>query len=272
MCTSCRDITTEVNRSCESAGYGDAINCTLSLPRDQGPKDSPWLFLPAVSMSYTYSKGTALCGKLFTIANAGGATASITFPRVRSIYLDVDPATVSSGAFNGSSPAFKSSFCSMSPCIHSVQASYKQSDSIPYAEKLLKSWTAEDLRIPRTCELPAPVATDYGLDGKQNYTIESFTCSGITIFFGEFDGYYEKAASSNNEYKGLRGERSEVIYALWNGNYTGCAEAHKDNRISCGLDLVAKAMSRTFRDFNSIANSTSNNGNAFAPVIHVTVS
>jgi hypothetical protein len=64
---------------------------------------------------------------------------------------------------------------------------------------------------------------------------------------------------------------NDVLFALWNCNYTGCANAYEDNRVSCGLDLVVKAMSKTFRDAAHSVHGAYPNGDAFATVLHVIV-
>jgi hypothetical protein len=66
-------------------------------------------------------------------------------------------------------------------------------------------------------------------------------------------------------------EDNNVVFALWNSKFIGCADAYKDNRVSCGLDLVAKAMFKTFHNAAYSANGAYPNGDAFAPVIHVNV-
>lgn len=143
----------------------------------------------------------------------------------------------------------------------------------PYQEKLLKSWVAEDLDASNLLShfLESPIATEYGLRG-ETFSIDSLTMSGIYNYLGDsLNGYYEKGSSLSNIYQRTYGDReAEAIYAVWNGNYTGCA--YPENRVSCALDFAAKAMSKTFRDAPYIANGTQGTrGEAFSDLIHVRV-
>jgi hypothetical protein len=119
--------------------------------------------------------------------------------------------------------------------------------------------------------LSAPFAPESGLYGNQTFAVSS---NGLMIYLGtSLNGYYEKPAGLVNLFQSsfVNHTNNDIVAALWNGNFTGCADAHKDNRVSCGLDLFAKALSKTFRDAAYSANGAHPNGDAFASVIHVNV-
>jgi hypothetical protein len=274
MCTSCTDTTASVQKSCEPAdSTSDDKNCTLTLPLDEMA-----MRITSPSLSYVMLYGYNPQGRLFVISGTSG-TVEIGPRKIASIYLDLNQQDAAKGKVNISEPAFKSSICTMSSCIQSIQSTYKQSDQTvqgsPYQEELLKSWTAQELapESPSSSNFTAPMAPEFGLHGNQTFAIEGRTLSGFMNYLGNaFNGQYEKPGSMYNLYQNSwNDEDNDVVFALWNSNYTGCADAYKDNRVSCGLDLVAKAMSKTFRDAAYSANGAYPNGDAFAPVIHVNV-
>ncbi|KAF2828743.1 hypothetical protein CC86DRAFT_465487 [Ophiobolus disseminans] len=273
ICTSCWDTTASVKKDCVPPRSPSEYNLNCSLSLSSSGSSGDLTYLPEVSLSYRSGEGITPNGKFFAISSTGGK--ADTRPRkVASIYVDLNQQDLSNGKKgHDSEPAFKSSRCTISPCIQSIQSTYKQTDQTPYQEKLLKSWTAEDL-TPKpllSSVLPAPTAPEYGLFGNQTYSIEALTHSGLFNFLGDtLNGYYERSGGDYYKYPWSDND-NDAVFALWHGNYTGCAEAYKDNRVSCGLDFAAKAMSKTFRDAAYIANGTYGNGDAFASVIHVNV-
>lgn len=100
--------------------------------------------------------------------------------------------------------------------------------------------------------------------------------NNIYLFIADtFQGSYFKGGSLLNTFVKEGSENrydvDDALLSLWTGNFTNCA--YPNNRISCALDLVSKAMSKTFRDWPYTVNGTQGMlGEAYSPVIHIRVS
>jgi hypothetical protein len=98
--------------------------------------------IEAPEIAYTLVKGSAPSGRFFAISGTAGKL-DIRPHKVASIYVDLNREETAQGKTHDSDPAFKSSICIISPCIQSIQSTYKQSDKTaqgsPYHEEVLKS-------------------------------------------------------------------------------------------------------------------------------------
>jgi hypothetical protein len=167
--------------------------------------------------------------------------------------------------------------CTIEHCVRSTHSFYSLSDPIatsPYAEDILKIWTAEANNI-RALEYKVIVivAPEYGVYS-QNFSIDSHAVESFSSEYqNALQGYYSKGGSLSNSFQ-KHGTQTfqpdEVILALWTSNVTNCT--YPNNRVSCALDLVSKAMSKTFCDWTYIVNGTQGTrGEACSPVIHIRV-
>ena len=210
------------------------------------------------------------------VCSAGGVG---NFPsEIVSIYLDMDTKLAAEPGLWKEEPKFVSSHCTIAPCIQVIKSEYKQAErtASPYREEVLKSWTSTDLNPSapsqvHTFILDAPVAPEYGLYG-QTFSVDFNTMLGIYNFMVKnFNGYYDKPSTQMNSFLTEYGASAEdTVSAIWNGNFSGCA--YPENRVSCAADLIAKALSKTFRDEPYVVNGTRGSaGVAFSPVIHVRV-
>jgi hypothetical protein len=160
--------------------------------------------------------------------------------------------------------------------MQSIKSAYTMSDpgaQSPYREEILNSWTIKT--DPRKAAVfAAPNAPEYGVYG-QDFSVAYTTIHSIYSFLSDsFSGRYQKGGSLLNGFDKTHTTGvwpDEVMLALWTNNFTGCA--YPENRISCGLDLVSKAMSKTFRDWPYSVNGTQGTqGDAYSQVIHIRVS
>jgi len=205
-----------------------------------------------------------------------GGKSDLTPRSVVSVYLDVDVQDTMDGKdWTSGEPRYVASNCTLQPCIKSVKSDYDQSAEPPYREEVLKTWFQDP--SPGVWhpvgEIQAPVEPEYGVNG-ENFTIQSRTAQSILYYIDTFSGVYEKRSGSDNtfanDYIPDSSAPDEVIFALWNGNYTECE--YPDNRISCGLDLATRAMSKTMRDFPYDMNGTQGAvGDAYSPIVHIHV-
>ncbi|KAI4906766.1 hypothetical protein J4E90_010225 [Alternaria incomplexa] len=183
--------------------------------------------------------------------------------------------TMNGKGWTGDEPKYVASSCTLQPCIKSIKSDYDQSAEPPYREEILKTWYLDpslDVWHPAG-ELQAPVEPEYGVNG-ENFTIEAVTASSIFYFIDTFSGVYAKHGGLDNTFASDdmpdSSQPDEIIFALWNGNYTECE--YPDNRISCGLDLAARAMSKTMRDSPYDVNGTQGAvGHAYSPIVHIHV-
>lgn len=269
MCTTCEDITATVSRTCgddseDEIGFTTPLHyCNLSLP---GLDDA---------LSYSHSLGY-LIGEIFMIRALSGGKSDPTPRSVVSVYLDLDiQDTMNGKGWTGDEPKYVASSCTLQPCIKSIKSDYDQSAEPPYREEILKTWYLDpslDVWHPAG-ELQAPVEPEYGVNG-ENFTIEAVTASSIFYFIDTFSGVYAKHGGLDNTFASDdmpdSSQPDEIIFALWNGNYTECE--YPDNRISCGLDLAARAMSKTMRDSPYDVNGTQGAvGHAYSPIVHIHV-
>lgn len=251
MCASCEDVSALVSKSCNTT---EGI-CTLSLPESEDGKR------PGLSLGYKYRKpGDQQLGTYIAMTSSGIAQVDTAPNSIASIYLNIDPNPPSSVSWWTEDPSYTASLCTLTPCIQSIQSQYRQSTqsttgASPYTEQVLKTWRCEDLDTTQCADpsfvtnLTAPIAPQYGLDG-QTFGINSTTTQGLVKTLArDFEGYIEQLSSQSISYKSASfssGAARDTLAQIWTANLTGCA--YPDNRVSCAVDLVAKALSKTMRD------------------------
>jgi hypothetical protein len=221
-------------------------------------------------------------GKFFSISSGSNKGSGVKFEgrEIASIYLDLDPRKTRVGGYTESGfnysidgPTIRSSNCTISPCVQGIRSVYRQSTSTtdtPFKEEILKTWPIDyNYLVPVRTTLFAP---EYGAYN-QTFSIERRSFDGMNNFFDDaFNGGLEPQSAIDDGYYTLYGDERDAIYAIWNSNYTGHNCTYKDNRVSCAMELVSKAISKTFRDQPWVENGTQGTaGVAYSSVIFVRV-
>jgi hypothetical protein len=251
------------------------MNCSLSLSLPSYNLQSWHLYTGDPGANEANLKG----GFLTTYCDSQSKATIYQPPTCASIYLDVDPRTdTRAQTVYKDGPPFLSSVCKFSPCVQSIRSSYKQSNQAteaPYKEEILKTWLLDpyDLTELQPPRVELPIAPEYGLNN-QTFSADRGILDGIHWFFGTAvtgSHYWDPLnADYSSSYKEMYG--SEVIVTLWNANYTG-HNCTSQNRVSCGLELVSKGISKAVRDQPWIKNGTRGTaGEAYSLVIFVEVS
>ncbi|PVH92607.1 hypothetical protein DM02DRAFT_635211 [Periconia macrospinosa] len=276
MCTSCQDTTPQVKKLCKmidkKISSGDRLNCTLALSTATA----------SLTLDYTHDGTTHIAGDFLSVSTNGDKATLMDARVVSSIYLNVDPQGVNEYDrfnFSDQGPGYLSSVCTISPCVQSIRSSYKQSrqtaDTPSYKEEVLKEWLINTRDMSHMNNI-LPFAPEYGLHN-QTFRISQGSMKGISSFFAlNVNGRFTNGGRDSSYYLGVSGDGNsssvDAIAAIWNGNYTGHDCPSINNRVSCALELVTKAMSKTFRDRPWVINGTLGAaGEAFSPVVFVRV-
>ncbi|ORY10632.1 hypothetical protein BCR34DRAFT_485302 [Clohesyomyces aquaticus] len=215
-------------------------------------------------------------GRYFTMSSTGGK--ADTLPRqISSIYLKIDAKAAAKFLEWDEEPEFTSSNCTLKPCVQSVKSEFLQNRpdaSPPYRETLVKTWLSPGSKLVDSTSyaMSFPDDPEHGLQSNEIFGFNGSSASGLFNTISDtFDGYYEMGGIASQVFSRAGGlPASDAVSAIWNGNFTGCE--HPENRVSCAVELVTKAMSKTIRDTPFNANGTLGTaGKAYSPVLHVHV-
>jgi hypothetical protein len=197
-------------------------------------------------------------GQFIAIKNNGGGKADLRLPLIVSIHVKVNPKLLAHGYIWSSEdpdPDFVSSNCTLFPCVRSVKSPYQLasvSTILSYREETVKEWMFE---TDTTYKMTSPIAPEFGMQSGQVFGFEDGRAGLLNFISATFDGFYRTTAIYEQTYsRNYQEQQSDAVYAIWNGNYTGCE--HPQNPVSCAIELTAKAMSKTICDTPYIVTGT----------------
>ncbi|PYH94643.1 hypothetical protein BO71DRAFT_398793 [Aspergillus ellipticus CBS 707.79] len=273
----CTNVTSYLTTSCDpfpsNSSYHGVDNCTVSLPKSG---TSAW-YIPGWPVLTPFTIAAVNDALVYT----NGTMYAIQYIAPRTDLLIVQQGVVDN------TTQWEATECIIEPIVRSFRATVQQNT---YSDITLAEWTNRTLNTSAYVpgwQLNPPWGPDLGVTQSNTtnstaFVLSSPSDSAILFFFDAIFSGQALRSMTELEFAPLGDADfgvlalyavSDVLQALGMGNITGCNNILAD-RLTCVMNNVAAAMTKTFRDSAYIADAATAamaSGDSMTSVTYITV-